>query len=196
MPDPRFIEILACPKCKGSLVSDADNLRCTSCGEVFIVEGNIPVLITKPNSIEGFDYQTHYTLDAEQFDYFEERTGATAHSERRLREYILSLVPKNSESILDVGCGSAWVAKAFQNSSTFVCSPDISSENPRKAVERYPSPNHVGVAADTYYLPFADNSFDTIIATEIIEHLHDPKAFAAELLRVVKPDGAAIISTP
>jgi len=194
--DPRLLKIIACPKCMGRLFLVDENLRCDLCGEVYLIDEGIPVLITQPNTTEGFDYRTHYTLDSEKFDYFEERTGATAHSERRVREYILSLVPKNSESVLDVGCGSAWVAKAFQKSSTFLCSLDISSVNPRKALERYPSPNHVGVAADTYHLPFANNSFDTIIASEIIEHLHDPNAFAAELLRVVKPNGTVVVSTP
>ena len=143
-----------------------------------------------------FDYLTHYEQDAEHFDYFEAAHGATAHSERRLREYILSLVPQNAGSILDTGCGSAWVAKAFQNSGRFVCSLDISLVNTSKAIERYPSPNHVAVVADSYRLPFKEGSFDCIVAAEIIEHLHDPQAFADELMRVVKPGGTVLISTP
>ena len=172
-------------------------LSCVACGNSYVIQDNIPILIdSKEHSSEGFDYLTHYERDSEQFDYFEDRTGATAHSERRLREFILSLVPKQTKSILDVGCGSAWVAKAFQNTDSFVCSLDVSAKNPRIAMDRYPSPNHVGIAADTYHLPFADHSFDTIVASEIIEHLHDPIAFAKELTRVVKHGGAIIVSTP
>src|ERR1017187_8792442 len=121
MLDTSLLKVIACPKCHGKLVPDGASLRCESCGGLFQVEGKIPILISKPEAIEGFDYLKHYELDAAQFDYFEERTGATAHSERRLREFILSCIPKNTESILDVGCGSAWIAKAFQNSNTFVC---------------------------------------------------------------------------
>jgi ubiquinone/menaquinone biosynthesis C-methylase UbiE/uncharacterized protein YbaR (Trm112 family) len=194
--DPRLFSIITCPKCSGSLIIEAESLRCISCGSIYWLEGAIPVLIAGIDDAHQFDYLSHYEKDAREFDYFEERSGATAHSERRLREYILSIVPKGAQSILDVGCGSAWVAKSFQNSGKFMCSLDVSSENPRKAIERYPSPNHVGVAADAYHLPFKDGSFGAIIASEIIEHVDDPKAFAAELMRVVIPNGAVIISTP
>jgi ubiquinone/menaquinone biosynthesis C-methylase UbiE/uncharacterized protein YbaR (Trm112 family) len=194
--DPRLFSILACPKCSGSLIIEAELLRCISCCKIFSVEGDIPLLVAGKNAEHPFDYLSHYEKDARVFDYFEERRGATAHSERRLREYILSLVPKDAQSILDVGCGSAWVSKSFQKSAVFVCSLDVSAENPQKAMERYPSPNHVGVVADAYHLPFSNDSFDVIIASEIIEHIEDPKAFVTELLRVVKPNGALIVSTP
>ena len=194
--DRRLAAVLSCPSCHGELTDEGNAVRCISCGKNFAVEGGIPLLEAHQATAAEFDYIAHYVRDSEQFDYFEERTGATAHSERRVREYTLSLIPPGTQSILDVGCGSAWVAKALQKSGPFHCSLDISIENPRKALQRYPSPNHVGVVGDSYHLPFRDNSFDAIIAAEIIEHLHDPKAFATELMRVVKPGGAVIISTP
>jgi ubiquinone/menaquinone biosynthesis C-methylase UbiE len=193
--DPRLSSILFCPQCHGDLIIEGQFLHCISCGRIFSIEDGIP-LLTSPKSNQDFDYLSHYEKDARVFDYFEERTGATAHSERRLREYILSLVPNKSQSILDVGCGSAWVAKTFQKSGKFICSLDVSTENPRKAMECYPSLDHVGVAADAYHLPFNDDSFDVILATEIIEHVHNPKSFVSELMRVVKTSGVVIISTP
>ncbi|MBK6678888.1 MAG: hypothetical protein IPG53_02180 [Ignavibacteriales bacterium] len=48
-----------------------------------------------------FNYIEHYKNDAEQFDYFETRSGATAHDERRLREYIISEI--------DVKKGGFWM---------------------------------------------------------------------------------------
>jgi SAM-dependent methyltransferase len=194
--DTRLLTIIACPVCRGMLTFERDELRCASCAHVFPIQDTIPLLLEKPPITDGFDYLTHYERDSEAFDYFEERSGATAHSERRLREYIFSLVPKSVTSILDVGCGSAWVAQRFQNTGAFVCSLDISSVNPRKALERYPFSGHVGVAADSYHLPFKDGSFDAIIAAEIIEHLHNPQAFADELMRVIKPGGVVVVSTP
>jgi SAM-dependent methyltransferase/uncharacterized protein YbaR (Trm112 family) len=194
--DTRLFSILSCPQCHGELIVKDGSLCCVSCGRNFLLSGNIPILIAGKDSTSAFDYIAHYEKDSASFDYFEERSGATAHSERRLREYILSLVPKDASGLLDVGCGSAWVAKSFQNSGTFVCSLDVSIENPKKAVERYPSQDHVAVIADAYHLPFQDNSFDVIIASEIIEHQHDPQAFVKELLRVIKQNGTVIISTP
>ena len=44
--------------------------------------------------MKNFNYIDHYQKDAAEFDYFEERKGATAHDERRVREYIFSKASK------------------------------------------------------------------------------------------------------
>ncbi len=144
----------------------------------------------------NFDYKKHYTLDAEQFDYFEDRPPVVAHSERRLSEWILSLVPRTAKSVLDVGCGRAWVAASLCPKGIEVCSMDISPVNVEKALSRYPYPNHKGAIGDAFHLPFDDESFDCVIASEVVEHVPDPEAFVRSLFRVIKKGGALILSTP
>lgn len=148
------------------------------------------------DGIKNFDYLTHYKTDAEEFDYFEKRIGPAEHEERRVREVLISQVPKNVKTILDVGCGSGWVAKKFLKKNIKVISLDISKSNPQKVKELYPSQNHFQVVADSFKLPFDSNSFDCVIASEIIEHIVEPKLFLEELFRVVSGDGRLIISTP
>jgi ubiquinone/menaquinone biosynthesis C-methylase UbiE len=143
-----------------------------------------------------FNYIEHYQKDALEFDYFEEKKGATAHDERRVREYVISKVPKDAETILDVGCGNGWAAKEFLPKGKKVYSLDISATNPAKAKKLYSSENHFGIAADSFHLPFDDASFDCVIASEIIEHVFDPVKFVKELFRVVKKGGSLIITTP
>jgi ubiquinone/menaquinone biosynthesis C-methylase UbiE len=148
------------------------------------------------DDFRNFDYLTHYKTDAEEFDYFENRIGPAEHEEQRVHETILSQVPKNARTILDVGCGSGWVAKEFLNKNIKVISLDISKTNPQKVRELYPSLNHFQIVSDSFKLPFASGSVNCVIASEIIEHVIDPKAFLKELFRVVKKDGRLIISTP
>lgn len=146
--------------------------------------------------MNDFNYVEHYQKDAVEFNYFEERKGATKHDERRVREYIISKVPKNVQSILDVGCGSGWVAKTFIKKEVMVHSLDITKINPSKALKLYPSQKHAGIVADSFHLPFNDNSFNCVIASEIIEHVVDPAAFIKEVFRVVGKGGKLIITTP
>lgn len=146
--------------------------------------------------MEDFNYKEHYKKDAVEFDYLEERKGATAHDERRVKEYVISKIPKNTESILDVGCGKGWVAKYFLPEGKLVLSLDISLTNPLKVKTRYPSEKHFGIVADSFKLPFSEGSFNCVIASEIIEHVVDPESFIKELFRAVKKGGSLILTTP
>jgi SAM-dependent methyltransferase len=142
------------------------------------------------------DYVEHYKRDSEEFDYFEERFGATQDDEKRLREYILSKVPPRPVKVLDAGCGSAWAAQSLLPTGKFVISADISLRNVKKALEKYPSANHSGIVCDALHLPFKENTLDCVIASEIIEHTVDPQTFVKSLLGTVKQNGVLLVSTP
>ena len=73
---------------------------------------------------------------------------------------------------------------------------DISFKNPAEVLKENPDENHAALVADAYHLPFKKNSFDAIIASEILEHVYDPKLFMIKLLEALKPGGRLIITTP
>ncbi|MCB0631541.1 MAG: methyltransferase domain-containing protein [Saprospiraceae bacterium] len=144
-----------------------------------------------------FDYREHYQKDAEIFDYFlAYEDGASRHEARRLHEAIAAQVASSVRNILDVGCGNAWVAGHFCRKGISVTSLDIAQRNPAKALETYPFENHTAVVADVYTLPFRPESFDCIIASEIIEHVADPRLFIQRLVEVLRPGGQLILTTP
>jgi ubiquinone/menaquinone biosynthesis C-methylase UbiE len=45
-------------------------------------------------------------------------------------------------------------------------------------------------------LPFKNNSFDCIIASELLEHLNQPKTFFKEVARVLRKRGVLVLTTP
>jgi len=44
-------------------------------------------------------------------------------------------------------------------------------------------------------LPFADDSIDLVVSNQVIEHLSDTDSFVAEIYRVLRPGGIAVVST-
>jgi SAM-dependent methyltransferase len=54
----------------------------------------------------------------------------------------------------------------------------------------------VSVVADGGGLPFRDASFDTILCTEVIEHVTDAEATLAEMFRTTRPGGHVLVSVP
>jgi 2-polyprenyl-3-methyl-5-hydroxy-6-metoxy-1,4-benzoquinol methylase len=140
---------------------------------------------------------THYRLDAELFDYFDEGAGATRDFGRRLRDYILSLCDvKRGSRVLDVGSGSGWVARQLVAKSTKVVSIDLSQRNLEKVKLTLGRGDADFVLADTYHLPFRSGSFDLVVISEVLEHLNSPAACLQEFERILAPNGKVIASTP
>lgn len=50
--------------------------------------------------------------------------------------------------------------------------------------------------ASAEVLPFADGTFDTVLCTEVIEHLKHPALAISEMARVLKPGGHLILTAP
>ena len=52
------------------------------------------------------------------------------------------------------------------------------------------------VQGDALALPFADGTFDRVIASEVLEHIPDDTAAMRELARVLRPGGAMAVTVP
>lgn len=52
------------------------------------------------------------------------------------------------------------------------------------------------VCGDAMRLPFRSGTFETVVASEIIEHVGNPEAMMAECARVLAPGGTLIVTTP
>jgi ubiquinone/menaquinone biosynthesis C-methylase UbiE len=66
----------------------------------------------------------------------------------------------------------------------------MSSGNQFHSVESKPD-----VVSSVLDMPFDDNSVDTIICTEVLEHVEDPFALMREISRILKKGGHAIVSS-
>lgn len=211
MKNKTISEIVHCLSCGSSslvLAKEGEQLQCESCGKTYPIKKGVPVFLSETDTEKAvetdlhkthdsvFNYIDHYQKDGVENDYFKDRDAGTEHLDKRVHQTIFSQIKHKSGRVLDVGCGRAWVAREMCPKSYEVVSMDISLENTSVALERYPFGNHSAVVADVFNLPFNENTFDVIIASEIIEHVVDPVKFVENLIRVLKPGGTLIITTP
>ncbi len=49
---------------------------------------------------------------------------------------------------------------------------------------------------ETGRLPFADNRFDLVFSKSVLEHIHKPRQYLAEIYRVLKPGGVFVALVP
>jgi SAM-dependent methyltransferase len=94
--------------------------------------------------------------------------------------------------VLVDGCGIGMYVRAFREVTPNVVGLDIEPE--RVADSRAHSPL-VNVAAGEF-LPYPTHHFDIILSHEVIEHVQDDALAVAEMARVLKPGGRAIIFCP
>ncbi len=204
-----LLKVIADPVDKSALefLLGESTLKNKNSGTVYSIKEDVPVLLpdikqSRKTDLHNqfhseFNYAEHYQNDTANFDYFKEDESAATRNERsRSREAIISKVDKQYELLLDVGCGSGWVAKHFLQQGKKVLSMDISTSNPVRVLKEYPHANHAAITADVFYLPLLKESVDCIIAAEVIEHVYDPALFIEKLLEVLKPGGKLILLTP
>src|SRR5947209_7764212 len=87
-----------------------------------------------------------------------------------------------NDRMLDVGCGTAWLAEHFPSYTGIDGSAD--------AVEAARARGHQVLLADvTGGLPFADASFDGVVLKDVLEHVLDAPSLVSEVKRVLVPGG-------
>ena len=98
----------------------------------------------------------------------------------------------NGLRVLDVGCGDGVISEPIWKMGNYV----ISLELPKIATLANRCRVPLVVAGDAEQLTFASNSFDVVLASEVVEHLWNPHNFLNEVHRVLRANGHLIISTP
>lgn len=96
-------------------------------------------------------------------------------------------------SILDIGCYDGSLGEVFLKRGYKVSGLEAHKEASTKALEKGIDVVQKDIESG---FPWKDNSFDCVIAAEIIEHIYDTDKFLEEIKRVLKKDGVLVISFP
>ena len=92
-------------------------------------------------------------------------------------------------NLLDLGCGSGWLADHFERYTGI----DGSADAVARAAGKGRNVQHGDVSQP---LELDDASFDAVVMKDLLEHVPDPVAVVREVLRVLRPGGHAFASSP
>lgn len=104
------------------------------------------------------------------------------------KKCVLSILKYVRGDLLDIGCGNKPyfdILKPRVNKYTGLDMPD--TLHTRSKIDVY---------GDACNLPFEDSSFETVVSFQVMEHVNEPNIMIAEIFRVLKNGGYAIITTP
>jgi SAM-dependent methyltransferase len=108
---------------------------------------------------------------------------------RRIDAAISFAAPQAHGVLLDIGCGK----KPYQSVFEPFVEKHLGIEYSPESVYRGHQANIFG---DAMKLPLADESIDTILCTEVLEHLPNPETAISEFARVLRPNGIIITTAP
>lgn len=92
-------------------------------------------------------------------------------------------------AILDIGCGTGWLADHFEHYTGIDGSPDAVAAAKARGRE-------ILLGDVDAQLPFEDARFDGVVLKDLLEHVADPVAVVREARRVLRPGGLVFASSP
>lgn len=112
-----------------------------------------------------------------------------------IRETVTEISKKNKiEKIFDIASGDGLVAKELQTSANAeVLGCDISTVCARKARKRNLQIINIDLNQG---MPFQDETFDMVTAFDVYEHIVELDCLQKEILRILKPRGLLVLTTP
>ncbi|MEO5374467.1 MAG: class I SAM-dependent methyltransferase [Alphaproteobacteria bacterium] len=102
-------------------------------------------------------------------------------------------------SVLEIGCGAGGHSVLFARRGAVMTSVDITPERVAATGRKFAllegliDPGCRAMSADAENLPFPDGSFDIVYSNGVLHHTHDTGRAIAEVYRVLKPGGLAVI---
>ena len=108
--------------------------------------------------------------------------------------------------VLDLGCGKGRHSFEALRRGAVVVSVDLDADSLKQvagmttamkaAGQTPPTGAAFQVRADALRLPFADDSFDHVVASEVLEHIAFDESAMQEIARVLRPGGSLAVSVP
>lgn len=131
----------------------------------------------------------YFARHAEEWDTLRSLHAPDAPVEAALAE---ALVGGELGALLDVGTGTGRMAELLAPHAAHVTAFDKSPEMLRIArarLQALPADRHELVQGDFTALPFADQSFDTVLFHQVLHYAQEPEAVLAEAARATRPGG-------
>ena len=125
-------------------------------------------------------------------DYYRGNITWVGTLDRRLSAIADEVVSRRPARTLDLGCGEGVLLGTLASR--------LPEDSLLVGMDVVPPPlgaRWLAVTGDiASSLPFADDSFDVVVAGEVIEHVPHPDLLLSEIRRVLAPSGRLVLSTP
>lgn len=185
-----FLDVLCCPSCRGGVTQpDPASLRCTECGETYVVRDGIPRFVPAANYAANFGLQWNLFRQT-QLDSF----SGQPISRRRFLHYTgWTESDLRGALVLDVGCGAGRFTEVALSLGARVVALDYSSAVDACRLNHQGAEGLSIVQGDIYHLPLKDGVFDRVYCLGVLQHTPDVERAFHALPPLLKDGGALAV---
>ncbi|MBU8898301.1 class I SAM-dependent methyltransferase [Corallococcus sp. H22C18031201] len=207
-----LLQLLRCPRCRRSHLSPPDDaavlhfgpLRCADCGASYPVAEGVADLVLEPPRLGAVQRGLEQRWVARSFERYVRpalQRALTRQPLDRESEYVLlrTLLGQPEAPVLDVGCGTGWVARKLAREPGFppVLGLDVSRAMLEEGVGQA---REDGAAVDFLRaeapaLPFQDASLGAVLMAGSLHFVEDLGRLLLEVARVLRPEGRWVAAT-
>ena len=153
----------------------------------YFLSKNVPLL---------YHFAVNAGLSANSSEHWDARLAQTWNDPVRhwpTKNALIASLTKPTDTILDVGCGDGHMLRTLKSAGyQHLHGLDISDY----AVQRLRGEGIQMHRGDLPRIPLPDDSFDVVVASQVLEHVIRRRLFVKEMRRVLKPGGRAFIFVP
>lgn len=190
-----LLEKLICPNCKANVFMDGDKLRCEKCRNVYLLDYDIPALVSERINKE------HLKTEEELFQKMREGTknknkDLSNKEWKKSKQDFWSVVKRgisgDHAEILNIGCGYDNSFVEFEKEGHTFVNMDITDSSLRYLKTEYDANNCV--VGDVNSMPFKNDSFDIVTCIDVLHHEErNTSNILKSIYRILKHDGVLYI---
>ena len=188
-----FLHHVQCPSCGARVSKTRTSLDCAECARSFEIVDGVPSMLLEENDAMRAELSWHeHSLDGRSAGHRLAHQAAREAIARDLRETAHDRDPR----ILSVGTGTGNELPLLASVSSRIVMLDLSILALQRLREKWP---YLAFHADARRLPFADGSFDILVASGLLHHIvgyDDLATPLSEWRRVLSDGGSLIILEP
>lgn len=187
---------LRCPVCRSPLASNSDGLQCidSECHSTFPIVRGVPILLNEHRSLfrtgDLLNDAAQHTQKAVSTAWLQQLIPSiSANVRARVNlQHVRHLLEHQGSSARVLVVGGGTIGEGLD---VLLSSPGL--ELVETDVTMGP---RISLVCDAHDLPFADATFDGVVAQAVLEHVLDPHRCVSEMHRVLRPNGIVYAETP
>lgn len=148
-----------------------------------------------PAPVKRSDWEKQLVTFYENHEQYHVMTAGSGDKVKHPQVGVLLSLIQPGRNYVEVGCGSGIVCSLVAERAS-ITGLDVSPLAINKARERCANQRAVFQVGEASRLPLDDNVMDGVYSFEVLEHLWNPVVSLKEMIRVVRPGGFVLVSTP